>query len=318
VQYWVERYHQASDDERRTAGWAADRPSTPKHQPRLTSPELHDRVCQERRRTGWGPRLIASHSTVSRCLQRRGLSGRPKPAKEVRRFEWPCPGDLLQMDTKRFARFSSPGHAVTGDRHRTGAEKRQRVGYEFCHSIIDDHSRLAYTELHADERAATVVGFLGRPRCQTRSIGDAACSAQHDQANRAPGAARSNTRSTPPAACSAGPCTTTSSTPSRPPAEATRSRCSPDPQRRPANPLNAYSKLVFCRPSMMARPELEPGTPRFSGLGTEVSNKTKSLHWCWISSAGPSAADRRNLRTSQPRLGTRTAPSTQCDGDRSP
>jgi transposase len=80
VQYWVERYRRASEDERRTGRWAADRPSTPKHQPRLTSPELHDRVCRERQRTGWGPRLIASelslsHSTVSRCLQRRACRG---------------------------------------------------------------------------------------------------------------------------------------------------------------------------------------------------------------------------------------------------
>lgn len=66
------------------------------------------------------------------------------------------------MDTKRFARFSRPGHAVTGDRKTTGAEKRERVGYEIAHSIIDDHSRLAYTELHRDEKAATVVAFLDR------------------------------------------------------------------------------------------------------------------------------------------------------------
>ncbi|MGH2715149.1 MAG: IS481 family transposase [Thermoleophilaceae bacterium] len=168
VQYWIDRRRAACAEEIASGGWAEDRPSTPKCQPRLTSPADHDRVCAARRRTGWGPRLIASevslpHSTVSRCLERRGLSRRPQLAKEqVRRFEWPCPGDLLQMDTKRFARFSSPGHAVTGDRHRTGAERRERVGYEFAHSILDDHSRLAYTELHPDERAETVTGFVLR------------------------------------------------------------------------------------------------------------------------------------------------------------
>lgn len=66
------------------------------------------------------------------------------------------------MDTKRFARFSSPGHATTGDRYRSGAERRQRVGYEFAHSVIDDHSRLAYTELHDNEKADTVTGFVER------------------------------------------------------------------------------------------------------------------------------------------------------------
>jgi transposase InsO family protein len=168
VQYWVDRRRQASPAAIASGSWAEDRPSTPKRQPRLTSKRDHDRACAARRRTGWGPRLLASelslaHATVSRCLERRGLSCPPRPTKEeVRRFEWPCPGDLLQMDTKRFARFSSPGHAVTGDRFRSGAKKRERIGHEFAHSILDDHSRLAYTELHPDERAGTVTGFVAR------------------------------------------------------------------------------------------------------------------------------------------------------------
>ncbi len=66
------------------------------------------------------------------------------------------------MDTRRFARFTRPGHAVTGDRATTGARMRERVGHELTHSMIDDHSRLAYTELHRDERAATVTGFVER------------------------------------------------------------------------------------------------------------------------------------------------------------
>jgi len=168
VQYWVERYRRAEPAERASGVWADDRPSTPHHQPGRVSDEIHDRVCEVRRRTGWGPRLIASelgmaHATVSRCLQRRGMSRLPAAEREqARRFEWPCPGDLIQMDTKRLARFTRPGHAVTGDRYRTSKEKRSRVGWEFCHSVIDDHSRLAYTEIHRDEKAATVTGFVER------------------------------------------------------------------------------------------------------------------------------------------------------------
>ena len=168
VQYWIGRYREADDAARRSGSWAEDHPCTPHHQPGLSSPEVHERVCEERRRTGWGPRLIASelgmaHATVSRCLKRRGVSRRPPvPRDEVRRFESPCPGDLLQMDTKRLARFSRPGHAVTGDRFRTAKEKRTRVGWEFCHSIIDDHTRLAYTEIHPDEKADTVTAFVHR------------------------------------------------------------------------------------------------------------------------------------------------------------
>ena len=37
-----------------------------------------------------------------------------------------------------------------------------RVGYDYAHAIVDDHSRLAYVELHDDEKAATVTGFLER------------------------------------------------------------------------------------------------------------------------------------------------------------
>jgi transposase InsO family protein len=168
VQFWIDRYRDAPEQQRACGAWAQDRPSTPHRQPARVDQATHDRVCEERKRTGWGPRLIASelgmaHATVSRCLVRRGLSRMPRPEREeVRRYEWPCPGDLLQMDTKQFANFSRPGHAVTGDRHRTGAEKRMKVGKQFAHSMIDDHSRLAYTELHGDERAPTVTAFVER------------------------------------------------------------------------------------------------------------------------------------------------------------
>jgi hypothetical protein len=77
-------------------------------------------------------------------------------------YEWPCPGDLLHIDSKRFVRFTRPGHAVTGDRHRSSAEKRIRLGYEWVHSLVDDHSRYAYSELHRDEKAATVTSFVER------------------------------------------------------------------------------------------------------------------------------------------------------------
>jgi transposase len=171
---WVRRWRAASPAQRGSLACLADRPSTPRRSPRMLSEADHERICEVRRRTGWGPRLIAAevelpHSTVHRALRRRGCSRPPRaPREAVVRYEWHCPGDRLHMDTKRFARFSSPGHAVTGDRHRTGAEKRARVGYDFAHSIVDDHSRLAYTELHPDQRAATVTAFMkaraGLPR----------------------------------------------------------------------------------------------------------------------------------------------------------
>jgi transposase InsO family protein len=66
------------------------------------------------------------------------------------------------MDIARYARFSRPGHRVTGDHSKTNAGMLERVGYQFAHAIVDDHTRLAYVELHDDERAATVTAFVER------------------------------------------------------------------------------------------------------------------------------------------------------------
>jgi transposase InsO family protein len=165
---WWHRWQDAGEEERRSLVCLYDRSSRPRRCPRMLPAREQARICAARRRSGWGPRLIAGetghpHATVWRALRRAGLSRLPRtPREQVRRYEWPCPGDLLHMDTKRFSRFSRPGHAVTGVRDRTSAEKRMRVGHEFVHSIVDDHSRLAYSELHPDERALTVVGFVER------------------------------------------------------------------------------------------------------------------------------------------------------------
>ena len=162
------RWKDASVAERRSLACLHDRSSRPHRSPRMLDFRAQERICEVRRHTGWGPRLIAGvtghpHSTVHRTLARHGISRPPRPAREeVRRYEWPCPGDLLHMDTKRYARFERPGHRVTGIRDKSGAEKRAAWGYEFAHSIVDDHSRLAYSELHPDERAETVAAFTRR------------------------------------------------------------------------------------------------------------------------------------------------------------
>jgi transposase InsO family protein len=174
---WVRRWCAASEEERRTLACLEDRSSRPHRSPGMLAAAEQQRICAERRRTGWGPRLIASlvghpHSTVHAALRRHGLSRPPKaPREAVVRYEWPCPGDLLHMDTKRFGRFSRPGHAVTGDRHTTAADKREKVGYEFAHSIVDDHSRYAITELHSDERGETVVAFVRRALDELGALG---------------------------------------------------------------------------------------------------------------------------------------------------
>jgi len=165
---WWRRWSEASLEQQRTLACLEDRSSQPHRCPRLLSPGEQARICAARRRSGWGPRLIAGetghpHATVWRTLRRAGISRPPcEPREQARRYEWPCPGDLLHIDSKRFVRFSRPGHAVTGERQSTGVQRRMRPGYEWVHSLVDDHSRYAHSELHRDEKAATVTGFVER------------------------------------------------------------------------------------------------------------------------------------------------------------
>jgi transposase len=163
-------WHRWVDGERRPEA-LRDRSSRPHHSPRLLARELQERICDCRRKTGWGPRLVAgvtgfAHSTVWKVLKRAGLSRRAAAVKEpANSYEWPCPGDLLHMDVSRYARFLRPGHRVTGDRSqrsRNWMRPETRVGYDYAHAIVDDHSRLAFVELHPDENAATVTGFVER------------------------------------------------------------------------------------------------------------------------------------------------------------
>ncbi|MCA1679198.1 MAG: IS481 family transposase [Actinobacteria bacterium] len=168
---WWQRWREGGEEARATLACLFDRSSRPRRSPRELPAALQEAICACRRETGWGPRLVAAatgfaHSTVWKVLQRAGISRPARAAKEpANSYEWPCPGDLLHMDVSRYARFERPGHAVTGDRSqrsRHWMRPETRVGYDYAHAVVDDHSRLAYVELHPDERAATVTGFLER------------------------------------------------------------------------------------------------------------------------------------------------------------
>jgi transposase InsO family protein len=174
---WWRRWSEAALEQRASLSCLEDRSSRPHCSPRLLPAVEQARICAARRRSGWGPRLIAGetghpHATVWRALRRAGISRPPRqPREQPRLYEWPCPGDLLHIDSKRFVRFSRPGHAVTGDRRRSWEEKRMRIGCEWVHSIVDDYSRYAYSELHRDERAETVTGFVERALAHLAELG---------------------------------------------------------------------------------------------------------------------------------------------------
>src|SRR5688500_7939278 len=147
---WKRRWLAASAQERLSGVWALDRSSRPRRCPRRSSPQLEAQVLAARERTGWGPRLIAgevglAHSTVHAILARHGRSRAARgPREQFRRYEWPCPGDLLHMDVKRYPRFRRPGHALIGDRRASRLQRTNPLGHDYFHAVVDDHSRLVY------------------------------------------------------------------------------------------------------------------------------------------------------------------------------
>ncbi|MDQ3721280.1 MAG: IS481 family transposase [Actinomycetota bacterium] len=160
------RWRAAGEDQHHSLACLEDRPSRPRTSPHQVPAQEAAWICQRRQRTGWSPRRLADepdiarpHSTVHQVLRRGGCSRLPQPERPaIIRYEWPCPGNLLHIDTKRFGRFQEPGHALTGER----SKRSRRAGWEFVHSIVDDCSRLAYSEIHGDEQAATVTAFTRR------------------------------------------------------------------------------------------------------------------------------------------------------------
>jgi hypothetical protein len=168
---WWHRWLDTDATQRASGVWLRDRSSRPHRQPRRTDTELEARICAVRAATGGGPRLIAG---ATRPATRDGLAGAvaswisrraPSERGAPNRYEWPCRGDLLHMDVCTYPRFRRPGHRATGDRsqrNRQWMDPATRVGNDDAHAIVDDRSRLAYVELHDDQRAATVTAFVER------------------------------------------------------------------------------------------------------------------------------------------------------------
>jgi transposase InsO family protein len=143
-----------------------DRSSRPHRQPRRLTALEEEAILRARRETNLGPGRLAgivrrARSTIWKVLRRHGLSRRARGRRQsYRRYEWSRPGALLHMDVKKLARFSVPGHRVTGD--RSTKDLHRGIGYDHLHCVIDDHSRLAYVELHPREDGDTNTATLTR------------------------------------------------------------------------------------------------------------------------------------------------------------
>jgi transposase InsO family protein len=171
VYRWIARY--------RAEGEAGlhDRSCVPRRIPRRTPTARVEAILALRRLRMTGSEIAEllemPAATVSAVLRREGLGklSRLGPPEPPNRYERSRPGELVHVDVKRLGRIGphGAGHRVTGRRLRRNPTRtdgagvrRLQVGWEFVHIAIDDHSRLAYAEVLADERATTAVGFLRR------------------------------------------------------------------------------------------------------------------------------------------------------------
>ena len=153
---WTARYQIQG-----TAG-LLDRSSRPHRLHRPTSPQLVLQVEQLRRLRWTGCRIAAttrlSPATVSRILKRLKLNRIRdlEPASPVFRYEHEAPGDLLHLDIKKLGRIGCVGHRIHGDRKRNA----RHVGWEFVHVAIDDHSRIAFSQVLPNEQGHSAATFL--------------------------------------------------------------------------------------------------------------------------------------------------------------
>ena len=159
----------------------ADRSSRPHRSPRRTPTRTERRIINLRVTRRWGPArigfLLGLHpSTVHRVLSRYRLARlawlERTSGRVIRRYEHAAPGDLVHIDTKKLGRIPDGGGwralgRTDGDRNK----RRDRVGYAYLHNAVDDHSRLAYCEIHDDERQQTVADFWARANAWFASCG---------------------------------------------------------------------------------------------------------------------------------------------------
>ena len=158
---WLRRFREHGID------GLEDRSARPAHSPRRTAPETEAKVATARLQLRVGPNQLASRlkmpaSTIHVILRRRGLSRLSDldrssgiPIRYVRER----PGELVHLDIKKLAKIPvGGGHAKLGREH--SHHGRAGLGYEYIHVAVDDCSRVAYAEIHENERGSTAARFL--------------------------------------------------------------------------------------------------------------------------------------------------------------
>ena len=165
---WVNRFREGGVERLK------DGSSRPNRLSGLTPRKLVRRMVQlrKRRKAGWeiAQELGVPVSTVSKYLKREGVGRIWRMDEEQdppRRYEHATPGSLLHIDAKKLARITSVGHKIHGDR----SKRNRGAGYEVAFVCVDDHTRLAYAEVHPSENAQYATLFLKRALRWFKSLG---------------------------------------------------------------------------------------------------------------------------------------------------
>ena len=169
---WIGRFATEGD-----AG-LADRSSRPHTMPTRTTADLEQKVLQARidERSGQdvlGPKVGVPARTVGRILRRHHVrylrECDPMTGEVIRsskatavRYERERPGELVHMDVKKLGRIPDGGGWRALGRGNDNKQRNRPIGYDYVHSVVDDHSRLAYSEILPDEKGATCAAFLER------------------------------------------------------------------------------------------------------------------------------------------------------------
>jgi transposase InsO family protein len=157
---WVRRYRECGPE------GLEDRSSRPHRSPRSLPRETVEAILVTRHELGVGPHRLAPRlgiprSTIGDVLRRHGLSrlaDRDRPTGIPIRYVRERPGELLHMDVKKLGRIpDGGGHRFRG---RGQGTPRAHAGYDYIHQVVDDMSRVAYAEIHPDERGTTCAAFL--------------------------------------------------------------------------------------------------------------------------------------------------------------
>lgn len=169
-----DRWLAASEADRVSGVWCAPRRPVPRSCPWRLDPESERKILEARRRTNWGEMRLQfvcgrHRSTIGRVLRRNGCSRRRRSQarQTARRYEWSQAGALLHIDGFELRKFDRPGHWAHGDR----SERSRNVGKTVVIGVVDDHTRLAYCELHSKENAKTVSATLRRAAAWFREQG---------------------------------------------------------------------------------------------------------------------------------------------------